>query len=457
MTAHRRDPLLLAAAAALLALGVAGWLLLPIAFGAAALAPNALPSMWLAALGVACAAWYATGPSERNRLVIPALLAAIAPLAMVPLAGSDREPWVLVGLTLASLAVLPLADALIARVTTDRRAILVLRVAATLAVALALAVTIAPVTAWSSPERLTQSRSSMLLVRFVAIVALLATLSILAIIASLRPRTGMTGPGRIVAMLTIAAAAMLPMITNVALLPVADWPLFASLAAVAVATTILLARVAIQPLAIAATRADEHRDQVIAASEAERTRLAQALHDGPLGDITLLVQRLDAAGDADNAAIARAIATDLRTIGNDLQLPILDDLGAGPALEWLVARVARRGGTDIQVRVEGSERPPHAVELAVYRVAQEAIVNAVKHGAGPVVVQYRAAAAEADLSVDDAGPGLPESARLAARSDGRLGIISMEQRADAIGAELSIERSPAGGTHVGLRWTGAGA
>jgi two-component system NarL family sensor kinase len=457
MTAHRRDLLPLGAAAVLLVLGVAGWLLLPIAFGATALAANALPSMWLAALGVACGAWYVTGPTAADRLVIPALLAAIAPLAMVPLAGSSREPWVLLGLTLASLAVLPLADVLIARITTDRRVVLVLRAAAVLAVAVALAVTVAPVTVWSSTELVTQSRSSLLIVRFVAIVALLAALAVLAILASLRPRTGMTAPGRIVTMLTIAAAAVLPMITNVALLPVADWPLFASLATVAVATTVLLARVAIQPLAIAATRADAHRDEVIAASEAERSRLAQALHDGPLGDITLLVQRLDAAGDADNAAIARAIATDLRTIGNDLQLPILDDLGAGPALEWLVARVARRGGTDIQVRVEGSERPPHAVELAVYRVAQEAIVNAVKHGAGPVLVQYRATAAEADLSVDDAGPGLPESARSAARSDGRLGIVSMEQRADAIGAELSIERSPAGGTHVGLRWTGVGA
>ncbi len=162
------------------------------------------------------------------------------------------------------------------------------------------------------------------------------------------------------------------------------------------------------------------RDRVVAATEAERTRLASVLHDGPLADITLLVQLLDDHREVDGAAIARSVAHELRAIGSELRLPILDDLGTGPALEWLVGRLAQRSGAVVRLEHSTMLRPPPPVELAAYRVAQEALVNALKHGAAPITVQYRATPEAVSLSVDDSGPGLDAEAATRAEREGRL-------------------------------------
>jgi len=86
-------------------------------------------------------------------------------------------------------------------------------------------------------------------------------------------------------------------------------------------------------------------------------------------------------------------------------------------------------------------------------VAQEALVNALKHGAAPITVRYRATLDGVALSVDDSGPGLHPEATVRAEREGRLGLSSMRQRAEAIGARLTLGVRPGGGTHVGLEWT----
>ena len=225
------------------------------------------------------------------------------------------------------------------------------------------------------------------------------------------------------------------------------WPVLLWIAALLVA-----GRFTIRPLVRVATRAQLQRDLVVAASEAERARLAADLHDDALQDLTLLVRRLDAAGDVGGAAQARAIADRLRDICGDLRLPILDDLGVGPALDWLVLRIERLAGGEVRLeRTEGT-RPPADIELAVFRVAQEALANAVKHGRPPIVVRYQATASGVSLSIDDAGPGIDADAREAATAGGHFGLLNMQQRAEAIGALLDVRRWPSGGTHVALEW-----
>ncbi|MFN8521418.1 MAG: hypothetical protein U0667_19015, partial [Chloroflexota bacterium] len=191
---------------------------------------------------------------------------------------------------------------------------------------------------------------------------------------------------------------------------------------------------------------------VVAAADAERMRLASVLHDGPLADVTLLIQRLDERGDADSAAIARSVAAELRAIGSELRLPVLDDLGVGPALEWLVGRLAGRSGAAIALDQRTAARPPADVELAMYRVAQEALVNALKHGLPPIAVTYRASSDAAELVVDDSGLGIQPGAIARADHDGSLGLPSMAQRAEAIGARLGVGSWPDGGTRVQLVW-----
>jgi signal transduction histidine kinase len=211
-------------------------------------------------------------------------------------------------------------------------------------------------------------------------------------------------------------------------------------------------RFTIRPLARLATRAQLQRDLVVAAMEAERARLAADLHDEALQELILLVRRLDAAGDEEGAALGRTVADRLRAICGDLRLPILDDLGVGPALDWLVVRIERLAGGEVRLERADGTRPPPDVELAVFRVAQEALANAVKHGRPPIVVRYRATSSGVSLSIDDAGPGIEPRAGEEATAGGHFGLLNMQQRAEQIGAILDVRRWPGGGTHVALEW-----
>jgi signal transduction histidine kinase len=203
------------------------------------------------------------------------------------------------------------------------------------------------------------------------------------------------------------------------------------------------------------TRAERQRDLVVAATEAERARIAADIHDDALQDLTMLVRRLDATGNAADAEAARHVAGRLRAICGDLRLPILDDLGVGPALEWLCSRYqAEALGISLD-RSGEEERLPARVELAFFRVAQEALANAVRHGAPPIRLRYRAGGGWAELDVDDNGRGLPANAAEGSEQVGHMGLLNMSQRAEAVGADLIIAGRPGGGTRVSLDWEAA--
>jgi signal transduction histidine kinase len=196
-------------------------------------------------------------------------------------------------------------------------------------------------------------------------------------------------------------------------------------------------------------------DKVVAATEGERARLAADLHDDALQEMTVLVRQLDDAGDTKTAELARSIAERLREVCGDLRLPVLDELGAGAALEWLVGRVGDTSGGQVRLERTDAERPPADVELAVFRVAQEALANAVTHGAPPIVVTYAATSDRASLSITDQGVGIaPDAAAMAARS-GHYGLLNMRQRAEQIGARFDVRRSADGGTRIGFNWSAA--
>lgn len=213
---------------------------------------------------------------------------------------------------------------------------------------------------------------------------------------------------------------------------------------------------AIGPLEFEVQATAVQRDLVVAGAEAERHRIVSDIHDGPLAGLTLLVQRLDDTGDAQGAALARSVASDLRSLGNELRAPILEDLGAGPAIEWLAERITERTQVPIEATLDDSAgRPPSAVEVAVFRVAQEALINAVRHGGGPVQVFYLAEPGQAQLTVLDSGSGIEPGAEAAATRDGHLGLTLMRRRAAAIGARLEIARTEPHGTCVELQWRGS--
>ncbi len=107
----------------------------------------------------------------------------------------------------------------------------------------------------------------------------------------------------------------------------------------------------------------------------------------------------------------------------------------------------------VEVRIEGEVRRLSAeVELAIYRIVQEALSNAVRHSeAGTVAILFSFRNGDIQAEVRDDGVGFdvpPKASALAA--SGKFGLMGMYERADLIGAELSIESEPGGGTRVRL-------
>lgn len=382
------------------------------------------------------------GPSLRS-LAIPLAAATAVPLLAAPLVATWWAPAVALAGVLVPLGMAPLGDALSERISDPdarRTSRLTILVCLTAAVVLGLL-----------RPALDPTNGAASLVAF-ALAAAIPLVPGLAMVATARAHTPLAGAiagsgpvastELLVAGGTPVAALMTAAAWNSLLLPLSAW-----LAGIAIA-----GRLTVRPLSRLLSRATLQRDLVVAATEAERARVAADIHDDALQDLTMLVRRLDGAGDTEGAEMARGVIARLRAILGDLRLPVLDDLGVGPALDWLVERVEGASGGDIRLEHTDAVRPPRDVELAFFRVAQEALRNATRHGKPPIVVRYHASDAGATLSVDDAGPGIDPGAAEAAEHAGRFGLLNMRQRADQIGAILDVRPWPGGGTHVGLQW-----
>jgi signal transduction histidine kinase len=212
--------------------------------------------------------------------------------------------------------------------------------------------------------------------------------------------------------------------------------------------------VAVLPLAREAARESRERSLVVDEGESERARIAADIHDDVIQDLSMLVHRLDRAGEEGAAAALRGAIDRLRAICADLRLPVIHDLGLAAALEALVGEVRAASGIDIDLRYDGKARLPYAVELGLYRIAQEAVANAIKHGHPPITVRLRAESGSAELVVEDHGAGVGEDALARPASPGHLGFLTMAQRASKLGAELAVAERPEGGTRVRVVWSG---
>ena len=383
-------------------------------------------------------------------LALPLALASAAPFLLDPL----RHLWhPAASATLAVLlpaTMLPLAFALLDRIASepDRRLVLAgIAVCGAGSVILGLARDL-----WSgytdvgyAVGLLTAGITA--LPGFVAAGPITAPAAVDAHAAAPGPGGVATASGRVLRAAELAIAGFTPAAALVTATSAAPWLFLGWIAAISAA-----GRFTVRPLVRLASRAQLQRDLVVAATEAERARVAADIHDDALQELTLLVRRLDAAGDTEGADMARQVSDRLRAICGDLRLPILDDLGVGPALDWLVLRIERLAGGEVRLERADGTRPPPEVELAFFRVAQEALSNAVKHGRPPIVVRYRSLDGAASLSIDDAGTGIPVDAGDRAEREGHFGLLNMQQRAEGIGAILDVRRWPSGGTHVQLEW-----
>ena len=399
-----------------------------------------LPGLGLLLVGTWWVSKGRAGESLRT-LAVPLGVASSVPFLVQPLeATADPTTTALAGI-LAALGVLPLGIALANRIPDPSERRFVSVGAGLLAAAAALASILYAI---RGPDIETPSTIRWALIGAIALAPGLAAAGPLTL-RGLRQAGGT--PGTLLQSTELALAGATPLFAMGTRDYPYWWPLGVWLVAIALA-----GRFTVRPLARLVTRAQLQRDLVVAATEAERARLAADIHDDALQELTLLVRRLEAAGDEEGAEIGRTVAERLRAICGDLRLPILDDLGVGPALDWLVLRIERLAGGEVRLERADGARHNADVELAVFRVAQEALANAVKHGSPPIVVRYQSTPTGISLSIDDSGPGITPDAGETAEREGHFGLLNMQQRAEQIGAILDVRRWPGGGTHVALEW-----
>lgn len=201
-------------------------------------------------------------------------------------------------------------------------------------------------------------------------------------------------------------------------------------------------------------------EQVIAAQESERRRLAGDIHDGISQRLVSLSYRLDAAAravdvaDADEAAHQLEKARDLvdltlgeaRSAIGGLRPPVLDDLGLAGGLASLASSIPE---VDLSLELT-DERLPEHVEVALYRIAQECLQNVVKHSrAMTATVRFSVTADIARLEVTDDGVGFEPMVE-PGRAPTSYGMLSMTERAELVGGRMSVRSRPGEGTTVSV-------
>ncbi len=212
------------------------------------------------------------------------------------------------------------------------------------------------------------------------------------------------------------------------------------------------------------TALQHSRERLVTAREEERRRLRRDLHDGlgpalaaqtlKVGAARALSARDPAAADALLAGLERDIdfsLADIRRLVYNLRPPALDELGLVGAIRESITRLGHEGSSENRPPHISLEAPEHlpllpaAVEVAVYRITQEALANVVRHSQGRaclVRLKMEDLLPAVQLEIIDDGMGLP------AERHAGVGLSSMRERAEELGGTCVIENPPEGGTRV---------
>jgi signal transduction histidine kinase len=202
---------------------------------------------------------------------------------------------------------------------------------------------------------------------------------------------------------------------------------------------------------------------ITSAQEEERTRLARELHDDTIQAVIALKQRVQLAQKAvkdqqgrqslkELEALAERTVENLRRLTRALRPIYLEDLGLVTALEMLAREVGQANHVVVDIQLSGQERRlSREVELALYRIAQEALNNVVHHAKAKHAMISIRFEKEVRLEVVDDGIGfvVPKSPTDFAPS-GHFGLLGIRERADLIGAKLEVQSESGRGTRVSV-------
>jgi signal transduction histidine kinase len=212
-------------------------------------------------------------------------------------------------------------------------------------------------------------------------------------------------------------------------------------------------------LAADRTRLRALTSEVIAAGDRERAALARELHDSTAQHLAALQLQLAAAARdatdpmlAERLTVARDAAAstleEVRVLSHTVHPAVLDDLGLDAALRRLARDASHGNGIDIDVNTTPNAEPlPPNVAGVLYRVAQEAVRNAVRHAApNHVRITLLQTSSTVTLEVSDDGRGFDlESAEQERRG---MGLLSMRERTALIDGDVDIKTAPGDGTTV---------
>jgi signal transduction histidine kinase len=193
--------------------------------------------------------------------------------------------------------------------------------------------------------------------------------------------------------------------------------------------------------------------------EVEAQRIARALHDDAeqlLASVHIALSET-ARGLPERARLQidevrdllRQVEGELRQLSHELRPTVLDDLGLLPALEYLAEGVAKRARLQISVRGSESGRLPPSIEVALYRIVQQALSNITRHAhAQRVRIFLERAPRQVRCAIADNGVGFDVEEVLGRVGDRGLGLIGMRERADAVKGTVRITSTAGRGTEI---------
>ena len=222
-----------------------------------------------------------------------------------------------------------------------------------------------------------------------------------------------------------------------------------------------VAMVIAQRQVVALHRTYAHR--LLAAQEAERARVAREVHDDAIQRLAVLRHELKEFGRADQGlTVAQThrlggivgevedLAVTLRQLAHELHPTVIEQVGLVAALEQLADEVARTAGLTVRLALPPTPvaLPPDRA-LALFRIAQEALRNVVRHaGVTEAAMTLQATGDAIELQVEDRGRGYDPTAR---RNEAGIGLVGIEERARLLGGVAAIRSLPGVGTTVVAR------
>jgi len=148
--------------------------------------------------------------------------------------------------------------------------------------------------------------------------------------------------------------------------------------------------------------------------------------------------------------LTRGALAEMRTLLLELRPSTLTEKPLGDLLRSLAEATTSRTRVPVELNVEGNDVLPPQVQVALYRIAQEALNNIVKHAdATEVKVSLHAAGGNVTLSIQDNGIGFDPAV---APPAGHFGVNIMRERAQQIGAALDVASAPGSSTRVTVHW-----